>query len=68
MATNEIKIQVRLEHIYRPYYKLDHIEKVWIQLAMDHHRNNIKATAQSLGISRATLYRKLGEINASNRK
>lgn len=68
MATKEIKIQITLAHIYKPHYKLEHIEKVWIQLAMDHHHNNIKATAHSLGISRATLYRKLGDINATNRE
>lgn len=68
MATKEIKIQITLAHIYKPHYKLEHIKKVWIQLAMDHHKNHITATAHSLGISRATLYRKLGEMNATDSK
>lgn len=67
MATN-LGIQIDFKHIYRPHLKLEDIELAWISLAMSHHQYNIQATAKSLGISRATLYRKMGDINAANKK
>ncbi len=57
-----IEIEFKLTEFYRPEFKLKDISKIWIKQAMKHHKNNVSTTARSLGISRATLYRKLGEM------
>lgn len=64
----QLQIQDELKNIYRPSLRLEDVELAWISQAMSHHQYNIQATAKSLGISRATLYRKIGDINAANKK
>lgn len=63
MGNRATEIQVELKKIFRPRMRLDDVEKAWISLAMEHHKGNVQATSKALGISRATLYRKLREMN-----
>lgn len=45
---------------YRPGYSLKDIERWWIKKAYRHFQGNVLATSKALKISRATLYRKIG--------
>jgi DNA-binding NtrC family response regulator len=44
---------------YDPRVGLKQVESEWISKAIVHHGGNLVATAKSLGISRAKLYRKI---------
>lgn len=48
---------------YDPKFKLKDVENAWIMAAVVHYSHNMTVAAKALGISRATLYRKVGEIN-----
>lgn len=51
---------------YDPKVSLKNVEEKWISKAIIHHRGNMQAAAQSLEISRATLYRKLQRIQKNS--
>ena len=46
-------------------YNLEAIEKTTILNCLEYHMGNIQLSSKKLGLSRATLYRKLKEYNLS---
>ena len=53
---------------YSKNVSLADIESEWIVKALDSHKGNIMATSKSLKISRATLYRKIKEVDKEELK
>ncbi len=49
---------------YDPSIKLGKVESEWIAKSIAYHDGNMVVAAQSLGISRATLYRKFEKIRS----
>ena len=47
---------------YRPRVSLDDIQSEWIWKSIIFNRGNMKASAKELGISRATLYRRVDQL------
>ena len=64
----DLSISLHLQSSTGELKPMVQIEKEVIQMALDHHDNNITRAAESLGIAKSTFYRKIKELNLEGDK